>query len=182
MFFLNNCKSPKKVEIITDTIIFTFVKDTMGYERYWLKEKNLGGFHFEDVMTLVVDLDLICDDTVVKVPEQRKTFYDLPQYQDQTKRDSSFYTHHGGQVFKNTKEEIVIIFDIKANVLKLEEKPCEGFYIQNSYSCPIERQTIEYPIYLVIDIIEAYNIDNSILENEKLYSYDRTSFAIGVCD
>lgn len=185
LLFLTDCKSNAQVvDTVRETITMTFVEDTLGHERFWLKKKDFGGLYFEeDAASFLVSMDLICENELdVKIPDKRVRFYDLPEYQNQSQENKDYYTHSGGEVFRTLNGEIVITFQMEAQVLKLEVPPCDNFQLQSRYSCPVEKQQIKYPIYVIFNVLSANSFEVSHLDKNGLIPLERKSFPFGVCD
>lgn len=185
LLFLTSCKSNAQVvDIVTGTITMTFAKDTIGYDRYWLKEKDFAGLYFEEnAEGILPEIDFVCDSTIiVEIPKKRVRLHELPEYQSQSQENDDFYTHLGGDVFMTLNGEIILTFQMKAMVLKLEASPCDKFQLQSQYSCPVNREQIKYPIYVILDIISANSIKEPFLKKEGIIPLESKSFPVGVCD
>jgi hypothetical protein len=184
LFLISSNASAQKLEVIEGKVAFTFTRDSLLDEpMYWLAKKEFGGqFFIEDIADVIGVIDLACGAINVKVPEERRTFYELPEFKSQDKQNDGFYSHYGGDVFSNHRGQIVITFFMKAMVVKFDKPPCEKVSFQSFYSCPVERERVEYPVYLVVDVLEAKSSDEESLKQEKLVPYDKKSFLKGECD
>lgn len=174
----------QELEVVEGKVAITFTRDTiLGEPMYWLTKKEFRGqFFVEDIADVIGVIDLTCGPFKVEVPEKRRSLYELPEFKSQEEQNDDFYSHYGGDVFINHIGQIVITFFIKAKVVKLDEPPCERFRFQNSYGCPVERELVEYPVYLIVDVLEAKHLDAESSKEEKLIPYGKNSFPKGECD
>lgn len=53
---------------------------------------------------------------------------------------------------------------------------------QSTYSCPVERSDVTYPVYLIVDVISANSLQESYLREMGLVKLEAKSFPVGVCD
>lgn len=168
-------------ETVTGVISFTYVKDTLGYERYWLQKKSFNGLYFEDAIDVLPILSLVCKWSCPAISKDAIRIYDLPEYQSQSEDKEDFYTHTGGDIYLNKKGEIVIAFQMTAKVVKYKLPPC-GILFQSSYWCPVEKEEVKYPVYLIINVISAGSLENSYLKEKGLLPFESKSFPVGKCD
>ncbi len=184
LVLLSACNpSTTSQELVEDTISFTFTKDTTGEDRYWLTQKDFGGKYFvEDVSSVMGNIDLICGDFNYSIPKGSKSIYDSPLYQSQDDEQADYYSHYGGAVFKSPSGGLILSFHLKAQVIELKEPPCEKFKLRSTYSCPVERKPIQYPIYLIVNVLEATPLDDNSLLARNLSPFPNTSFPVGTCD
>lgn len=170
-------------EIVEGVVNYIFLKDTLGHERYWLVEKKFRGLHFEeDVSGYVSEIYLTCEGFDVQISEDRITVYDLPQYQNQNLEVKNYDKHYGGELFEFDGGYISLTFQMKAEVIKLDSQPCSSFYFQSKYSCPVERKPVEYPVYLIANVIEAKSLGEDIIGEKRMNRYPGKDFLLGTCN
>ncbi len=182
LLFMKGNPKAQALEIVEGTVQIIYVKDTSWGNHIYLESKReFNGHYFEDVADIIPLIDLLCGENNIRYPEERMAIFELPQYQSQ-KKNNNYYRHCGGDVFITPDKKIVITFQIKAEVIKLEKQPCKGIYFQSPYSCPVERAPIEYPVYLIVNVIEANSLSPALLERDKLKPYSKKSFLKDKCD
>lgn len=181
---LVGCKSHAQLSEVKGIVSMVYSKDTLNYEKYWLVEKTFQGLHFEeDLGSLIGRIDLVCEDfQLEKLPEKTISFYSISQFQKQSEDKRDFYKHYGGDVYINNKNEKVITFNLFARVIKLEKPPCANFSLLNAYSCPVEKAKVKYPIYIIVDVIEARSLENETQKERNLEEFLGNSFSIGYCN
>ena len=171
--------------VIEGEVNILYVEDTLGYDRFWLREKTFGGLYFEeDALSFLVKLDLICEGRLdIHIPDSAVRLYDLPEYQLQEREDKNYYVHSGGELFKKANGDVLITFHMKAKVLKVKKASiCDKFRLQSEYTCPVEKVSTAYPIYVILDVLSARAFDANYLSDKDFEPFKDKSFPLGVCD
>jgi len=185
LFFTNCTLKAQSLEIVEGIVEIAFTKDTTyGVTVYWEAKKEFQGQYFMGDASAINLIETFCGklEGLKRFPEKRRSLFDLPQYQNQEKESDNYYMHYGGDIFIAPDGKIVLTFQMKAEVIKIEEQPCERYYFRSSFHCLVEREPIEYPIYLIVNVIEANSLDSASLKEKKLKPYPEKSFPKAVCD
>jgi len=185
LFFLDYSIHAQTLEVLEDVVTFTFCTDTLGDEVYFLAEKDFGGVYFVEDITYIVEKAYFSCDKLIQISQPKMYIFELPHFQNQNKErniyySTSLYTHYGGDVFKTTKDTILITFQMKAKVLKLDGPICKGFLVQSPHYCIVKEKEAKYPIYVIADVLEAKSLDTTYLKKKRLTPY-RKPFQIGSC-
>lgn len=175
--------SAQILEVVKGTVTYRFSNDKIEDERYWLVDKEFAGLYFiEDIADIIGIWDLICGGIAIEIPTNKIRMYDLPQYRTQGWEGNIYNTHYGGDIYHNSKGEIILSFQMKAQVIKLEKPPCEGFVLSSTYSCPVIREQIKYPIYIIINVIKAKSLNKRIIKAKDIVPHTQRSFFWGNCE
>lgn len=183
--------SSQSLSTIKGTVELIFVKDTIGYNRYWLTHKQLYNdtssfFLIKDIGDVLEEILLYCSDLEkfqCQHLKNRKRLYDLDQYSNQdTTSEMDYYTHIGGDVYRLGEDQLIIAFDVEIQGFIFESPPCGIFSFESSYGCPVNRARESYPLLIIVDVISANSLEQERMSKKGFKPFELDKFAFGECD
>lgn len=159
-----------------------YVKDTTIYNLYWLQTEK-----FENI-DILTDLSKLYPYTLLgycdKIELPNRKISDIQELsifgKIEYENDGTY--HVGGDLYLDHQNRIIVSFKAKAEVYSLKSKPCPNFKLTSSYDCPISRDSVKYPFYILLNIIESKSLTLNEVNQLNLRKFDIKKFSIGECD
>lgn len=176
---------------IKGVVEFTYIKDTLGTDRYWFYSSELqadGRKHnfiknSGDILSYAL---VFCDSLEEKRFIKKNSLKSLEMYEEyqsqKTIDKTDYYTHYGGDTYLKGMDTLVITMNIHASFAVWDSPPCDGFNIVSRYSCPVKPKGDFYPIAILNDIYSIKSLSKEEVKRRKLKKYKYSSFLYGECE
>lgn len=172
---------------ICGRIEFKYIKDTINKRFYWEQSRifvNKGSIYH--VIKDFDELDFLNIDNCNLVKRNyisRRTLYEVSNFEDSKvkKESDDFNYHYGGDIYEKA-DTIIVSFNLSADVLLFNKDTCNDLFLNNSYSCPVEKPIISFPLIVLIDIKSSKKLSKKQQQKLKLKVSLFNKFPYNECD